>query len=65
MGWGTVRQIMDPVYSSTKFFTRLLQVVGWQNMELTLAAQAVQGSAFPYAYAQHESRARTVLNALT
>lgn len=65
MGWGTVQQIMDPVYSATKFFEGLLQVAGWQNMELTLAAQAVQGSAFPYAYAQHESAARTVLGALT
>ena len=65
MGWGTVKQIMDPVYSSTKFFKGLLSVSGWQSMELTLAAQAVQGSAFPYAYAKHESRARAVLNALT
>jgi hypothetical protein len=65
MGWGTVKQIMDPVYSSTKFFKSLLQVGGWQSMELTLAAQAVQGSAFPYAYAKHESTARKILNALT
>jgi hypothetical protein len=65
MGWGTVKQIMNPVYSSTKFFQRLKQVSGWQNMELTLAAQAVQGSAFPYAYAKHESGARRLLAALT
>jgi hypothetical protein len=65
MGWGTVAQIMDPIYSSTKFYKSLVGVGGWQSMELTLAAQAVQGSAFPYAYAKHESRARTILNALT
>jgi hypothetical protein len=65
MGWGTVKQIMDPVYSSTKFFTSLKQVSGWQSMELTLAAQAVQGSAVPYAYAKHESTARAILAALT
>jgi hypothetical protein len=65
MGWGTVKQIMDPVYSSTMFYQKLLQVAGWQNMDLTLAAQAVQGSAFPYAYAQHEAHARTILSALT
>jgi hypothetical protein len=64
MGWGTVKQIMDPIYSSTRFFKGLMTVGGWQNMSLTLAAQAVQGSAFPYAYAQHESRARAVLKAL-
>jgi len=65
MGWGTVKQIMDPVYSSTKFFSSLKQVSGWQNMALTLAAQAVQGSAFPYAYAKHETGARRLLAALT
>jgi hypothetical protein len=65
MGWGTVKQIMDPVYSATKFYNGLKQVSGWQDMELTLAAQAVQGSAFPYAYAKHEDRARRLLNALT
>lgn len=64
MGWGTVKQIMNPVYSSTKFFSGLQRVIGWQNMELTLAAQAVQGSAFPYAYAKHEDRARRLLSAL-
>jgi len=63
-GWGTVKQIMNTTYSSTKFFQALLDVSGWQNMELTLAAQAVQGSAYPYAYAKHESTARTVLTAI-
>jgi hypothetical protein len=65
MGWGTVKQIMNPVYSSTKFFQGLKRVSGWQNMALTLAAQAVQGSAFPYAYAKHETGARRLLAALT
>ncbi|NUR73031.1 MAG: hypothetical protein HOU81_19615 [Hamadaea sp.] len=64
MGWGTVKQIMNPTYSSTKFFQSLLRVSGWQNMELTLAAQAVQGSAYPYAYAKHETTARKVLTAI-
>jgi hypothetical protein len=64
MGWGTVKQIMTPTYSATKFYQGLLQVYGWQNMELTLAAQAVQGSAYPYAYAKHESTARRVLAAI-
>ncbi|NUR52568.1 MAG: hypothetical protein HOV71_30965 [Hamadaea sp.] len=64
MGWGSVKQIMNPTYSSTKFFQALLKVSGWQNMELTLAAQAVQGSAYPYAYAKHEATARKVLTAI-
>ncbi|NUT36366.1 MAG: hypothetical protein HOV79_25195 [Hamadaea sp.] len=65
MGWGTVKQIMTPTYSARKFYEGLLEVSGWQNMELTLAAQAVQVSAYPYAYAKHEARARTILAALT
>lgn len=64
MGWGTVEQIMTPTYSARKFYEGLLEVSGWQNMELTLAAQAVQVSAYPYAYAKHETRARTILAAL-
>ncbi|WP_051367819.1 hypothetical protein [Hamadaea tsunoensis] len=65
MGWGTVKQIMDPVYSATKFYNALKQVSGWQGMAITVAAQTVQGSAFPDAYAQHEGVATTVVNALT
>ncbi len=43
----------------------LLDIPGWQDMELTDAAQAVQRSGFPTAYAKHESRARTIVTALT
>lgn len=64
-GWGTVEQIMDPVYSTTQFYDHLLQVDGWQDLEVTVAAQAVQRSAFPDAYAQHEDRARAFASALT
>jgi hypothetical protein len=39
-------------------------VPGWANLSLTQAAQAVQVSAFPDAYAQHEERATTVVAAL-
>jgi len=52
-GWGTPAQIMDPVYSSTKFYKALIKVPNWQTIPLWQAAQAVQRSAFPYAYAQH------------
>lgn len=56
-GWGTVQQIKDPVYSSTKFYEGLVKVQGWQQMPLTKAAQAVQRSGFPDAYAQWEGLA--------
>ncbi|MEU6023770.1 hypothetical protein [Micromonospora sp. NPDC047134] len=63
-GWGTVRDLMRPAYASRAFYEALLQVPGWQQMAVTLAAQAVQVSAYPYAYAQHEQRAETIVAAL-
>ncbi|GEA79893.1 hypothetical protein [Cellulomonas uda] len=64
-GWGTVEQIMDPVYSVGKFYDGLVKVPGYEDMEVTDAAQAVQRSAFPKAYAQHEVRARAWASGLT
>ena len=56
-GWGSVAQIMDPVYASTKFYRALLDVPDWQNLPLTVAAQRVQRSAFPDRYAAWETLA--------
>jgi murein DD-endopeptidase MepM/ murein hydrolase activator NlpD len=64
-GWGTPAQIMDPVYSSTKFYQKLLKVKGWESMALTVAAQRVQISAYPNAYAKHEPMATRIVNQLT
>jgi hypothetical protein len=64
-GWGTVAQIMDPSYSATKFYDSLQRVSGWQHMAVTVAAQRVQRSAFPNAYAKHEPLARQIVDALT
>jgi hypothetical protein len=56
-GWGTVGQLSQPAYQAGKFFDKLQTIPGWQQMSLTEAAQAVQVSAFPFAYAQWESMA--------
>ncbi len=64
-GWGTVEQIMDPVYSTGAFFDALAEVEGYEALEITDAAQRVQRSGFPDAYAQHEPRARAWASALT
>ncbi len=64
-GWGTAEQIMDPVYSSTKFYEKLLKVDGWELLPLTTAAQRVQISAYPNAYAKHEPTATQIVNSLT
>jgi hypothetical protein len=63
-GWGTVKSIMNPAESAKKFYRALMQVGGWQNLPVTVAAQIVQGSAFPDAYAQHTARAALVVNAV-
>ncbi|MFJ6164624.1 hypothetical protein ACIQH6_05840 [Micromonospora orduensis] len=56
-GWGTPEQITDPEYSTSAFLKGLKQVDGWQDMPLTDAAQTVQVSAYPDAYAQWEQQA--------
>ncbi|NBE80457.1 hypothetical protein [Micromonospora rubida] len=56
-GWGTPEQITDPEYSTLAFLKGLKQVDGWQDMPLTDAAQTVQVSAYPDAYAQWEQQA--------
>jgi len=75
-GWGTVDQIMDPVYAAKAFFggpsnpnpgkTRgLLDYSGWESMALTVAAQKVQRSAYPEAYAKWEASAWAWLEELS
>ncbi|MBT3160125.1 C40 family peptidase [Streptomyces sp. CHA1] len=54
MGWGTAKKILDPVHASTKFYEGLRKVSGWQSLSVTQAAQAVQKSGFPDAYAKWE-----------
>lgn len=51
-GWGTPSQVTNPWYAAGAFFQALKQVPGWWKMSLTVAAQAVQHSGFPDAYAQ-------------
>lgn len=56
-GWGTPQQLASPAYQAGKFFDALLRVNGWQQMPLTAAAQAVQRSAYPDAYARWTAEA--------
>ncbi|MFV2112911.1 M23 family metallopeptidase [Micromonospora sp. LOL_025] len=62
-GWGTPEKLQDPRYTATKFYQRLQTVDGWQAMPLTEAAQAVQVSAFPDAYAKWEGPATRLVTA--
>jgi hypothetical protein len=63
-GWGTPSQVQDPNYAATAFYHRLVNVPGWNSMALTRAAQTVQVSAFPQAYAKHEVQAGDIIEAL-
>ncbi|RKR91417.1 hypothetical protein BDK92_5813 [Micromonospora pisi] len=63
-GWGPVDKLMDPAYATAQFFNALRRIPGWQQMALTDAAQAVQVSAFPGYYAQHEGAATEVVDAI-
>lgn len=68
-GWGTEAQILDPVLASTAFYgvathtanPGLVDISGWQSMSVTQAAQAVQRSAYPDAYAKWETLARDIV----
>jgi len=64
-GWGTVKQILDPYYSTNAFYDALEQVEGYQDMRITEAAQRVQRSGFPEAYEDHAEDARALASALT
>ncbi|WTD05902.1 NlpC/P60 family protein [Streptomyces albidoflavus] len=63
-GWGSAEQIRDPTYASEQFYEHLLKVRGWQQMTITQAAQAVQRSALPDAYAQWEQLATALQAAI-
>jgi cell wall-associated NlpC family hydrolase len=60
-GWGTPAELTDPTYAAKAFYDALLKVSGWQQVPLTVAAQDVQQSAFPDAYAKWESPADSLV----
>ena len=64
-GWGTRSEILDPQYATSVFYGHLVQLPGWAAMAVTDAAQAVQQSGSPAAYAHWEQQARTLAIALT
>jgi len=63
-GWGSPAQILDPVFASTSFYTHLLKVPGWQQLTVTQAAQAVQQSGYPDAYAKWQPLATALQQAI-
>ena len=64
-GWGTPQEILDPVHATNAFYDALARVPGYETMPVTVAAQRVQRSGYPSAYAVYESDARALASALT
>ncbi len=64
-GWGTKKEILDPTYAAGVFYEHLAKVNDYQQLPLTVAAQRVQRSGYPEAYAKHEPEATLLSAALT
>lgn len=64
-GWGTEKQILDPTYAAGEFYRHLAKVHDYAKLPLTVAAQRVQRSGYPEAYAKHEPDAALLSAALT
>lgn len=64
-GWGTAEQIKDPVYATNAFYDVLVKIQGYHDLPITDAAQQVQRSGYPQAYADHEPEGRAFASALT
>jgi cell wall-associated NlpC family hydrolase len=56
-GWGSPAEVTDPQYSARKFYDALQGSGNWEAKPVTRAAQDVQRSAFPDAYAKWEGLA--------
>ncbi|GAC1365472.1 MAG: hypothetical protein NVSMB32_09030 [Actinomycetota bacterium] len=64
-GWGTRAQLQKPSYAAAAFYRGLQKVPDWATLPISDAAQQVQRSAAPDAYAQWEPAARTQAEVLT
>lgn len=75
-GWGTVPELMDPVYQARAFYggpggpnypspRGLLDIPSWQSLDPGVAAQAVEVSAYPDRYQDYLPVAEAILAALT
>lgn len=63
-GWGSPEEVTNPVYATNRFLDGLVAIPDWMDWEVTEAAQEVQRSRYPDAYADHEAEARTMASGL-
>jgi hypothetical protein len=68
-GWGTAQQIMNPAYAADAFLNALKGYQAsnpdWAHQPLYQAAQGVQASGFPTAYAKWEAQAVGLVKQIT
>jgi hypothetical protein len=64
-GWGSARQIENPVYATERFFDALVLVPGYLTLPIDVAAQDVQHSADGSAYEQYAGVGTTLAAAFT
>ena len=71
-GWGNHAELSDPHLATRAFYgvadhthnPGLTDITGWKQMSVTAAAQAVQRSGYPGAYAKWEATARSIVQQL-
>lgn len=71
-GWGTEEQRLDPYLAAQAFYgvsdhaeaPGLVDIDGWEHLELTIAINRVQRNADPYHYEPYEDDARDIVAAL-
>src|SRR5215475_2389659 len=64
-GWGSARQLEDPVYATDRFFDALTAVPNYQRLPIYVAAQDVQHSADGQAYDQYAAVGTALAAAFT
>jgi cell wall-associated NlpC family hydrolase len=64
-GWGSPAQVMQPVYAASAFYAALVLVPGWQSLPPAVAAQDVQHSDYPGAYARWEPLATALVDSFS
>ena len=64
-GWGTRRELLDPVYATERFFAALVDVPNYQHLLIYQAAQAVQHSADGQAYGQYAGQGAAMATGFT
>jgi cell wall-associated NlpC family hydrolase len=70
-GWASFEERHDPATAATMFYTGgragqrgLLDIAGWASLSVTAAAQAVQVSKFPLAYAKWETLSSSLVQSV-